>query len=523
MDMFSRTITGSLVLLTLVLFLLANGFTLVAAGPTQLIPPPIVTPDERFGPITGEPFQVLTPTATATATLAVIDTPVITPTSTLIPETLIASTTIVATPSLTVASTPPIRNAGALGLLPPSVIVLPTITPTPLPVQILLPTPTVTPYAVLMPTDTPPPTSTPLAEVTPSVAVTPTEIAGLLPTATATTGKPELPTEALTTTLAAMPSPIATSSAAMLASYQAQGSFSSQTVYTDSTISRQWGNFSIAQSAAVNAYGANQHYTLSSQLAGGDKDDINVYQVDDYIAVNYTGGTWMVVRRDQGSNIVRAIQPINDLAVLFPRILDQAKFVGQEQIAGVPAMHYRIDDPNGQGARLIQPLLALTGQIHSLKLEVWIAVPGGYVVSYNFQVALSDARVLDANNNGVHADQTVVWTYQLTPNKTPQPIGWPAGAPDPKVIPVPGFDPGAFPMPPNTQLLSLVDGMPDLVSTQSAVQVDSYYRAELYKLGWNVMGDAGLLRCSKEGTNFQLLISEDGAAGGTRISILAGQ
>jgi hypothetical protein len=309
----------------------------------------------------------------------------------------------------------------------------------------------------------------------------------------------------------------------MLESYQAQGSFSSQTVYTDSTITQQWGNFTILQSAASNAYGVNQHYTLASQLASGDKDEINVYQVDNYIAVNYTGGNWMVVRRDQGSNIVRAIQPISDLAVLFPRILDQAKFVGQEQIAGVPAMHYRIDDPNGQGARLIQSLLALTGQIHSLKLEVWVAVPGGYVVSYNFQVALTDARVLDANNNEAHADQTVVWTYQMTPTEAPQPIAWPTDAPNPKIIPVPGFDPGTFPLPPDTQLLSLVDGMPDLISTQSAVQVDSFYRAELDKLGWNVVGDAGLLRCSKQGTNFQLLISEDGAAGGTRITILSGQ
>jgi len=59
----------------------------------------------------------------------------------------------------------------------------------------------------------------------------------------------------------------------MPVSYQAQGSFSSQTVFTNSTISQQLGNFTILQSAALNAYGANQHYSLSTLLAAGDKRD----------------------------------------------------------------------------------------------------------------------------------------------------------------------------------------------------------------------------------------------------------
>jgi hypothetical protein len=231
----------------------------------------------------------------------------------------------------------------------------------------------------------------------------------------------------------------------------------------------------------------------------------------------------MLVRRDQGSNIVRAIQPITDLAVLFPRIIDQAEFIGQEEIGGISSLRYRIDDPNGQGARLIQPLLALTGVIRSLKLEVWIAVPGGFVVAYNFQVELAGARVLDAASNEARADQAVTWTYQLTPSDVAQPIEWPADAPTPDAFPVPGFAPGDFPIPPNTELLSLVGGVPDLVSTQTLVQIDSFYRTELFTLGWTVEGEGGLLRCSKEGANFQLLIAADTTSNGTRISILPGE
>jgi hypothetical protein len=320
-----------------------------------------------------------------------------------------------------------------------------------------------------------------------------------------------------------MPSPLVTVTVPLPASYQAEGSFASQTVYTDSTIAQQQGSFAILQVATENPYGANNHYTLRTQGAEGLLDEINVYQIDDYIAVNYTGGDWMLVRRDQGSNVVRAIQPITDLAVLFPRIINQAEFVGQEEIAGVSSLRYRIDDPGGQGARLIQPLLALTGEIRSLKLEVWIAVPGGYVVAYNFQVELAGARVLAAGGTEARADQAVTWTYQLTPSEEAQEIVWPDDAPTPTSFPLAGFAPGTFPLPPNTELLSLVGGVPDLISAQTPTAVDSFYRTELFALGWIVEGEGGLLRCSKEGTSFQLLIADDSASGGTRISVLPGE
>ena len=101
---------------------------------------------------------------------------------------------------------------------------------------------------------------------------------------------------------------------------------------------------------------------------------------------------------------------------------------GQEEIAGTASLRYRMNDPAGQGARLIQSLLALTGEIRSLKLEVWIAVPGGYVATYNFQVELSGARVLDADGKEVRADQAVTWTYQLSPSEESVLLAWPAGA-----------------------------------------------------------------------------------------------
>ena len=207
----------------------------------------------------------------------------------------------------------------------------------------------------------------------------------------------------------------------------------------------------------------------------------------------------------------------------FPCIVVQAEFIGQESLAGTPSLRYRIDDASGEGARLIQPPLALSGDVRSFKLDVWIAVPGGYVAAYNFQVELAGARVLDADRNETRADQAVTWTYQLAPSAEAVAIEWPEDAPKPDAFPVPGFAPGAFPLPPNTELLALVGGVTDLVSTLTPVAVDSFFRSELLALGWIVEGEGGLLRCRKEGISFELLISVDETTNGTHISILPGE
>lgn len=489
--MLSRTFVSSLMLLFVANLVLANCAMPTRARPSlPLTPPPIASPAAPFAPLSSLPSATGTvaegavlPTATAISISPLPVTAVITATPTL-------SATLLLTEPVTFTET---------------VILTPTAEP------ILLPTVTPTPALVLLPTPTPTPPGSP-APVATAAIITPTVVTAA----------------AFTTPTIPLPP-----------SYQVQGSFASQTIYTASSPAAQQGTFTIVQAATANAYGANQQYTLRTERTtgglsenisenvdgnvDGNIDEINVYQVDDYIAVNFTGDEWMLVRRDQGSNIVRAIQPITDLALLFPRIINQAELIDQEEIAGISTLHYRIDDPAGQGARLIQPLLALTGEIRSLNLDVWIAVPGGYVAAYDFQVELAGARVLDPTGNEVRADQTVTWTYQLNPVDQPQPITWPAGAPTPDAFPVPGFAPGTFPIPTNTELLALVGGVPDLTSTLTVTAIDSFYRSELFALGWTVEGEGGLLRCSKEGVTFQLLIVEDTATGGTRISILPGE
>jgi hypothetical protein len=479
--MLSRTMLGSLALLFFVLFLLANCATPSEARIPPPLTPPIAPQGSRLGPFALEPVEPVTATGVVTANL-------------------VPSPTPAAMPTISTVLTP------ATIITPDVAVLLPTVTPTP-PALLLLPTPT----PALLPSSTVLP-----AALSPTVTATTVATNALTIAATATI----TPTSPITADTGSAPSSFVTASVPLPASYQAQGSFASQTVFSDSTISQQQGTFSIVQAAAANAYGADQQITLRTQRATGVADEINVYQIGDYIAVSYTGGEWTLVRRDQGSNVVRAIQPITDLAILFPRIIHQAEFIAHETIADASSLRYRLDDPNGQEARLIQSLLALSGEIRSLELDVWIAVPGGYVAAYNFQVELSGARVLDTGGSEVRADQAVTWTYQLTPDEEASPLLWPADAPTPDAFPVTGFAPGDFPIPPETSLVAFMGGVPDLISELAPAEVENFYRIELPALGWTVEGEGGLLLCSKEGTSFQLLITEDAAQGGTRISVL---
>ncbi len=401
--------------------------------------------------------------------------------------------TPIATPTRPPLSAPPLTPRAVVTLAPA-----------------LTPTVPLTPTAVLLPTATPtavPPTATPA----------PTAAVVLLPTVTPTP-------EPLPTVTVAPATAMPDAGAAWPATYRVQGTFVSQTRFPDATVSSQQGSFTILHQSAANAYGANQAYSLSTLRAGGLIDTSAVFLVDDYIAVTYSQGNWVVVRRDQGSSLVAAIQPITDLAAALLTVADRAAIVDEEPRDGLPTRHIRLTAADELGSELVRPILGLAGDIRDLTLDAWIVAATAesrpYVAAYDFRVEIAGARVFDDQGQETLADQTVSWSYQLLDINTPLTITWPAAAPAPGVVDVPGFARGAFPLPPQTELISVIDGVPALLSLQKEDDLAAFYRTKLTALGWQVEGDTGLLRCSKGETVFQLLISADPAAGGTRVSIL---
>lgn len=312
--------------------------------------------------------------------------------------------------------------------------------------------------------------------------------------------------------------------AASPASHSAEGSFFAQTVYPNGDTVQQQGSFTILRVPADNAYGENRRVTLTTRRADGLAETVHVYEVDDYSAIEYAGTDWVVVGRSQGSAIAKSVQPISDLADAFPQLLDEATLIGAEPIAGLLTIHYRIEDTQRFGPRLIRPLLATSGEIRSLRLDAWIDALRGHVVRYSFQMEIGGARVFDAAFNEVMADQAVTWTYQLrdlaAPGTDQEPLIWPANAPDPMRIGVPGFAPGDFPLPPQSRLRAILAGTPEWQTLEAPDAVAGFYRRVLTAQGWTVEGDAGLLECTKAGVTLILLITEDGN-GGARFSLPA--
>ena len=373
---------------------------------------------------------------------------------------------------------------------------MPTLTPTP--TNVPLPSSTPTPTVVQFPTAT----TAPLVLLP---TVTPTS----LPTAAPVVATPAVPVAAPAVTPVAWP-----------ATYRVQGGYTSQTVYPDGSSSGQQGSFTILHQTVANAYGENQAYSLSSRRDDGGVDTSAIFLVDNYIAVTYAEGDWTVLRRARGSSIVKAIQPITDLAVALLQVADRAEHIGDETVNGLAARHIRLTAGDVLAADLVRPLLGLAGDVRDLTLDAWIADDAGYVVQYTFAVEIAGARVFDEQHQVVLADQSVSWTYQLLDIDAPLTIDWPEGAPEPGVLDVPGFARGAFPLPPQTELTSVLDGTPALLSLLAAADLETFFRAELAARGWHVTGDTGLLQCSKGGSEFQLLITPDPAAGGTRVSVL---
>lgn len=316
--------------------------------------------------------------------------------------------------------------------------------------------------------------------------------------------------------------PIPAGGSALPANYRATGAFASTTTFADGTTQQQEGSFTITHVQAANPYSADEAYTLTTVEDGGAADTMAVFQIGEHTAVRFADD-WMVMARGVDSGLVKAVQPITDLARSFAQMRDQAQDLGVEEINGVAARHYRVDDPTAMTALLAQAIFQPSGTVVALQFDGWITEPEGTVQRYTFQMEVTGSQVLNADLEMVTADQQVLWSFEIVETGSAISVAWPEDAPAPGVVEVPGFATGEFPIPPDTQVVSAYVGLPELVSAGSVDAVSAFYHDQLMVLGWSVEGEAGLLVCSKDGVTFQLLITADAATGGSKITVLPAQ
>lgn len=342
--------------------------------------------------------------------------------------------------------------------------------------------------------------------------------AGLILTPTATTATPALlPT---TTPTPLIPIPASITGSSLPPSFHARGVFSSTTIFAAGDVQEQSGEFDITHVQAANAYGADEAYELTTRGTDGVADIVAVFQIGDHIAVRYAEDEWIVLDRAGGSGLVMAIQPIIGLARGFGQVRGQAQDLGMEEVNGAAARHLRLNDAARAVDATGQPFFPASGDIESLRFDAWVTEPEGMVIRYTFAMEISGSRVLNAAFEPVTADQQVAWSFDVLEMDEGLALAWPEDAPTPGVLEAPGFAPGEFPIPPNTQVVSNYGGLPELAVAAGVAEVSRFYQDQLMALGWDVEGDPGLLRCAKDGVTFQLLITEDETSKGSRITVL---
>lgn len=315
----------------------------------------------------------------------------------------------------------------------------------------------------------------------------------------------------LPTTTPTPPIPISASitGSSLPPSFHARGVFSSTTIFAAGDVQEQSGEFAITHVQAANAYGADEAYELTTLGTDGVADIVAVFQIGDHVAVRYAEDEWIVLDRADGSGLVMAIQPIIGLARGFGQIRDQAQDLGMEEVNGVAVRHLRLDDAARAVDATGQPFFQASGHIKSLRFDAWVTEAESMVIRYTFAMDISGSHVLNTEFQPVTADQRVAWSFDVLEMDGGLTLAWPEGAPTPGVLSVPGFAPGEFPIPPNTQAVPSYGGLTELVSAADVSEVSRFYQERLMALGWSVEGGPGLLRCAKDGVAFQLLITED--------------
>ena len=88
---------------------------------------------------------------------------------------------------------------------------------------------------------------------------------------------------------------------------------------------------------------------------------------------------------------------------------------------------------------------------------------------------------------------------------------------------MPGFDPGQFPLPPETQIEANMFGITTMTSSLSPDEVIAFYTDALTGLGWSVEGMAGFYNWTKDDFSLSMVIGPDEETGGSSITLMPGQ
>lgn len=262
---------------------------------------------------------------------------------------------------------------------------------------------------------------------------------------------------------------------------------------------------------ADNPYGYNIATTISgfdlSQSENGEDipQDMQMVLVDDTSYIKF-GDQWVSASRsDVGEEDTLSIN-IDD----FISDMDEVEKVGKETINGIKTIHYRYKDTSSFKDTLNDILSSQLGEDEDLTQfkavgtqtsgDIWIAEKGQYAV----KVEINMETTFKGEDKEVHIKgSSLMEISDVNGDITVEP---PEDAPKPGQANVPGFEPGAFPIPEQTTVDGSFGGMVNLSSQLSVDEVNAFYQEELTKLGWTSEGDM-MPTWTKDGQSFMLMVT----------------
>lgn len=351
------------------------------------------------------------------------------------------------------------------------------------------PTATATPEAAAaVATDTPaPPTNTP---------VPPTNTPAAAPAADTPT--PAAPAES------SFESPNS-----VLKSYRTQGGFVIKSTFPDGSVTEQEMTLAGAFVRTDNAYGSDESFEMTIR-DGDEVDGVALYKIGEWVSVK-SHDEWITVGRDNAGLFTAMADLFTGFVDQFVAEREDAQNLGDEDVNGRPATHYRIDDVS-IFERMAQMAPDSEEVIESVSMDVWVAKEGNFLLKYVVLAEVSNVPETGADGAEVLVAQSVNWTYEILDANADIVISLPADAPEPGQVAIPGFAEGEFPVPDGSTLSAGMLGMPEVTSDLSQEELVKFYTEAFAALGWTFAGDFGFYEVTKGEINFAMYfdVTDDG-------------
>ena len=266
----------------------------------------------------------------------------------------------------------------------------------------------------------------------------------------------------------------------ILDSYRSRGVMKMTITYPDGKTEEQEMTFESAWTKADHEYGFDMEMIMKVDDPEEGPQEISMYMVDDTVAMAF-GDQWLTQSREN-ENLMGMPTFLLDPDALFTDIADM-KNEGKETINGVKTVHYSFDSVRDL-TDIFGEAAAQKAGLKSMKGDVWVAEDGSYVVKSSFEATAEDVPAPGDMGEQL-TEQTISWELEVYDVDSDISIELPESASRAGEVNIPGFEPGEFPLPPDTTVVTSMGEFAMLESSLSEADITAFFDEALTNLGWS--------------------------------------